>query len=192
MADDLPIFYANQVGGQDELVFDGGSMLVHRGEVLVRLPRFTEAVETIRFDLATGSATSDSRPGQPLVAPTPPQPEAIWEALCLGTRDYVVKNGFSEVVVGLSGGVDSALVAAIATDALGPEKVHVVLMPSRYSSDHSVSDAEELAANLGVDRRSIPIEDGHRAFLEMLAPSFAGTEPDLTEENLQSRIRGMC
>jgi NAD+ synthase (glutamine-hydrolysing) len=115
----------------------------------------------------------------------------VWEAVVLGTRDYVDKNGFDGVVLGLSGGVDSSLVATIAVDALGPGRVHGVLMPSRFSSDHSVTDAEKLAITLGIDHRTIPIEGAHAALLAMLAPSFEGREPDLTEENLQSRIRGM-
>ncbi len=109
----------------------------------------------------------------------------------LGTRDYVTKNGFGDVVIGLSGGVDSSIVATIAVDALGADRVHGVLMPSRYSSDHSITDAERLADNLGIDRRIIAIEPAFTAFGEMLAPSFDGREPDLTEENLQSRIRGV-
>ena len=109
----------------------------------------------------------------------------------LGTRDYVTKNGFSEVVVGVSGGVDSALVAAIATDALGADAVHAVLMPSRYSSEGSVTDALALAHNLGVKHHTIAIEEAHAAFERMLAPAFEGHAADLTEENLQSRIRGV-
>jgi NAD+ synthase (glutamine-hydrolysing) len=115
----------------------------------------------------------------------------VWEAVVLGTRDYVAKNGFGGVVLGLSGGVDSSLVAAIAAEAVGADKVHGVLMPSRYSSDHSVTDAERLAVALGIDHRIIPIEAAHTAMLGMLAESFAGRDPDLTEENLQSRLRGM-
>jgi NAD+ synthase (glutamine-hydrolysing) len=126
------------------------------------------------------------------VASSPEGPEELWRALCLGTADYARKNGFTDVVLGLSGGVDSALVAAIAADALGPDRVHVVLMPSRFSSAHSVSDAESLADRLGVDRRTIGIEPAHGAFLEMLSPSFQGLPSDLTEENLQSRIRGVA
>jgi NAD+ synthase (glutamine-hydrolysing) len=115
----------------------------------------------------------------------------VHDALVLGLRDYVRKNGFTDVVLGLSGGIDSSLVAALAADALGADHVHGVLMPSRYSSDHSVLDAEALARNLGVDVRTIPIETVFTAFGELLAPSFLGRPADLTEENLQSRIRGM-
>ncbi len=108
----------------------------------------------------------------------------------LGTRDYVVKNGFSEVVIALSGGIDSTLVAVIVVDALGADRVHGVSMPSRFSSDHSRTDAAKLASNLGIDFRTIAIEPAHAALLSMLDESFAGTEPGLTEENIQSRIRG--
>jgi NAD+ synthase (glutamine-hydrolysing) len=130
-------------------------------------------------------------PAPPEVSPSPEGPEEVWSALCLGVSDYVAKNGFSEVTLGLSGGVDSALVATIAADALGPGRVHAVLMPSRFSSGHSLSDARRLAENLGADHRTIPIEPAHDAFLDMLAPSFGELPPDLTEENLQSRIRGV-
>jgi NAD+ synthase (glutamine-hydrolysing) len=115
----------------------------------------------------------------------------VYAALVLGTRDYVAKNGFSDVVIGLSGGVDSSLVATIAADAVGHEHVHGVAMPSRYSSEASLSDATRLADNLGLELRTIPIEPAHRALLEMLAPSFAGLPEDLTEENLQSRVRAV-
>jgi NAD+ synthase (glutamine-hydrolysing) len=115
----------------------------------------------------------------------------VYAALVLGTRDYVAKNGFSDVVIGLSGGVDSSLVATIAADAVGREHVHGVAMPSRYSSEASLSDATRLADNLGLELRTIPIEAAHRALLEMLAPSFAGLPEDLTEENLQSRVRAV-
>ena len=115
----------------------------------------------------------------------------VYDAIVLGLRDYTLKNGFRDVVLGLSGGIDSSLVAAIAADALGPEHVHGVSMPSRYSSEGSRSDAEALAEAIGCDYRTIAIEPAFGPFLDMLAPSFAGREPDLTEENLQSRIRGM-
>jgi NAD+ synthase (glutamine-hydrolysing) len=135
----------------------------------------------------------------PLPRPRDPQPvappleteEEIYRALVLGTRDYVTKNGFTDVVIGLSGGIDSSIVATVATDALGAEHVHGVAMPSRFSSDHSLTDAEALAARLGIDYRVIPVEAAHSAFLEMLAPAFEHHAPDLTEENLQSRIRGV-
>jgi NAD+ synthase (glutamine-hydrolysing) len=202
---DCPIAYVNLVGGQDELVFDGGSLVVAAdGHVETRVAQFADtvvitdvdvperAVETtgtrlIRVSEATAGATGSVAPSAPRLDPV----REIYEALVLGTRDYVIKNGFGDVVVGLSGGVDSSLVATIAVDALGPERVHGVLMPSRYSSDHSVTDAEQLVANLGIDHRIIPIEPAHTAFLAMLADSFAGRAPDLTEENLQSRIRGV-
>lgn len=204
----VPILYANLVGGQDELVFDGASMCVDRaGRVQVRAPQFAEALlvfevevegrpepaESDRLTVVPVPDRSGSRPPAPQVVLEPPYDpvQEVYEALVLGTGDYVRKNGFREVVVGLSGGVDSSLVATIAVDALGADKVHGVLMPSRYSSEHSVSDAESLAANLGIEHRIIAIESVHSALLDLLAPSFEGREPDLTEENLQSRIRGM-
>ena len=127
----------------------------------------------------------------PVVTAVPAREAEIYAALVCGTHDYVRKNGFTDVVIGLSGGIDSSLVACIAADALGPEHVHGVSMPSRYSSEGSRTDAQDLAENLGIDLRTIAIEPAHAALLEMLAPSFAGREPDLTEENLQSRIRGV-
>ena len=199
-----PIVYVNLVGGQDELVFDGGSMVVDgSGAVIHRLPQFVEAFDV--FDLDLGEVeTIEVYPVIPVTAPPPDRPRLdspsaglldpmaeLYEALVLATRDYVLKNGFGDVCIGLSGGIDSSLVAALAVGALGPERVHGVLMPSRFSSDHSLTDAEKLAANLGIEHRVIAIEPAHAAFLEMLAPSFAGREPDLAEENLQSRVRGV-
>jgi NAD+ synthase (glutamine-hydrolysing) len=129
-------------------------------------------------------------PLPPVIAERLDPDRELYDALVLGTRDYCGKNGFSDVVIGLSGGIDSTLVACVAADALGAEHVHGVSMPSRYSSDHSKSDAAELAENLGLDYRTIPIEPAFKAYLEMLAPSFEGREPGLTYENIQSRCRG--
>ena len=203
-AADCPIVYLNLVGGQDELVFDGDSFVCDLdGEVVARAEAFVEQVLVVDVEagperpvplplvgVTAPVAPSAALPEAPAVRDLAPEAE-VWEAVVLGTRDYVTKNGFGGVVLGLSGGIESSLVATIAVDALGADKVHGVLMPSRYSSDHSVSDAERLADALGIDHRTIPIEAGHAGMLEMLAPSFEGREPDLTEENLQSRIRGM-
>jgi NAD+ synthase (glutamine-hydrolysing) len=203
-----PVAYVNLVGGQDELVFDGASMVVDAaGTVVARAPQYREHLLVVDLELGTdqaGAQESPSRGAVPVTASRAERPPArpvelapllaptheIYEALVLGTRDYVTKNGFSEVVIGLSGGIDSSIVAAIAVDALGAGNVHGVLMPSRYSSDHSLSDAERLSLELGIDHRTIAIEPAHLALTEMLAPSFEGTEPGLTEENLQPRIRG--
>jgi NAD+ synthase (glutamine-hydrolysing) len=212
------LVYVNQVGGQDELVFDGASMVFDpNGGLLARAAQFEELtvvgdVEVLpvfrkRLLDPRGRASDEPLPvvevsssprvtdpadtrRPPVVEVMPPVRE-VYEALVLGTRDYVRKNGFTDVTIALSGGIDSSLVALIASDALGPEHVHGVLMPSRYSSDHSVTDAEKLCAELGIESRVIPIEPAHAAFLDMLAPNFAGREPDITEENIQPRIRGM-
>lgn len=200
-----PIVYVNLVGGQDELVFDGASLVVDSdGSIIVRGAQFAEAVLITDLDVKNGTGqaslslveVSDERsePEERIVPSAvdmlDPDHE-IYEALVLGTRDYVLKNGFTDVVVGLSGGVDSSLVAAIAVDALGAEHVHGVLMPSRYSSDHSITDAEELCDNLGIERRTVAIEPAHNTLLTMLGPSFGELAADTTEENLQPRIRGM-
>jgi NAD+ synthase (glutamine-hydrolysing) len=203
----VPIAYVNLVGGQDDLVFDGGSCAVgSSGTTLVRADRFAEAELLVDLTPSTppvgghvtgtvADVSSARVGGRPALTtgctPVVTGPAEVWSALALGVRDYVDKNGFREVVLGLSGGVDSALVAAIAADALGPERVHAVLMPSRFSSDHSVTDAAALSERLGIDHRVIAIESAHAAFLELLAPSFGDRPADLTEENLQSRIRGL-
>ena len=198
-----PLLYVNQVGGQDELVFDGASLAFDgRGEVIFRGPQFTTDVSifdvevpTVRDATLRRVPVSDTAAPRTEALPPPvtqalPRVREVYEALVLGTRDYVLKNGFAEVVVGLSGGVDSSLVAAIAVDALGPERVHGVMMPSRFSSAGSLADARALVENLSIDSRVIPIEPAHQAYLEMLAPSFASLGEDLTEENLQARVRG--
>jgi len=210
------LVYVNQVGGQDELVFDGASLVFDaNGDLIARGPQFAErqlivdmnvqpvfrkrlldprgraAGEALPEVLISAESHDQDPPSSPeIVAPLAPVAE-IYEALVLGTHDYVHKNGFTDVVIGMSGGIDSSLVAAIAADALGPEHVHGVSMPSRYSSEGSKDDARELADALGIDYRTIAIEPAHAAFLEMLEPSFAGLPEDLAEENLQARTRGV-
>lgn len=198
------IAYVNQVGGQDELVFDGGSMLfAANGTLMARSPQFVDDLLVTDLQLSVGESGSNSRiidvtteckvhpsPASPTVAPRCTDFEELYGALVIGVRDYVKKNGFTDVVVGLSGGVDSALVAVLATDALGADHVHGVSMPSRYSSAGSRTDAAQLATNLGIDMQTISIEPAFRAYLEMCAPSFGNKPADLTEENLQSRVRG--
>lgn len=182
------IAYANLVGGQDELVFDGFSMVVGPdGKTLARARGFAE--DLLFVDLPLGEP---AKPGQ-LHAPKariPGREEEVYSALRLGLADYVRKNGFSEVVIGLSGGIDSAIVAAVAADALGRSRVHGVFMPTRYSSEESREDAYALAANLGIDIRTIAVDGLFDTYLKVLEPQFAGKKPDITEENLQARIRG--
>lgn len=184
----LPIIYLNLVGGQDELVFDGGSFVVDAGGGLTqRSPFFDESLELARFRLNEGRVV----PAPAGVAPQPGAEEGVYNALVLGVRDYVRKNGFDGAVLGLSGGVDSALTLAVAADALGAERVEAVLMPSRYTAGISNQDAARQAETLGVAYRSIPIEPAFNAFLEMLAETFAGSAVDVTEENIQARCRGI-
>jgi NAD+ synthase (glutamine-hydrolysing) len=176
-----PVVYTNLVGGQDELVFDGASLVFdEHGLLVARARQFTDDVLIVDLDDLREARIEDA---------FSPERE-VYEALVLGTRDYVRKNGFTDVLIGLSGGVDSSIVAAIAVDALGADHVTGVLMPSRYSSSHSISDAEALAHSLGVRTETVPIEPAHAAFEEMLASVFAGTESNLAEENVQARIRG--
>jgi NAD+ synthase (glutamine-hydrolysing) len=187
-----PIVYVNQVGGQDELVFDGDSMVMSaNGTLLARAPRFREDLFVIDLDLDGNDGSFSSEEVTFGIAEALSTEAEVWDALVLATRDFVRKNRFSDVVIGLSGGVDSALVAAIAVDAVGAEHVHGVLMPSRYSSDHSISDAVALAENLGIEHRTISIEPGHTALMEMLASSYDGKSIGLAEENLQSRLRAV-
>jgi NAD+ synthase (glutamine-hydrolysing) len=189
----VPIAYVNQVGGDDALLFDGGSVLVGAdGGVLARAPLFDEAV--LVADLAGGPVETldlEGRPLPPPVAPGPdPEAEEVLRALVMGVRDYVRKCGFRAAVVGLSGGIDSALTACIAAEALGPERVLGVAMPSRYSSDHSLEDAVAVARNLGIRFQEISIEPMHAAFLAQLEGASGRPLCDLAEQNVQARIRG--
>ncbi|HXW39481.1 MAG TPA: NAD+ synthase [Acidimicrobiales bacterium] len=198
--------YCNLVGGQDELVFDGASVVLGAdGTLLAAARQFEE--ELVLVDVTTGSTngsrrrlavvpvTEPAEVREPLAAPTVHSPLApaaeIYEALVLGTRDYLLKNGFTDGVIALSGGVDSALVATIATDALGPEQVHGLSMPSRYSSEGSIADALELAKRLGIDVRVVPIDSAHVTLTDVLTPVLGGPPSGLTDENLQSRLRGL-
>ena len=224
-ASDYSVFicYTNQVGGQDELVFDGASMVVSPlGEVLAQAAAFEEELlicdldveETFQARLheprrrkerpASGASTSVARvhvSDEPLAEKKPRvrrrcarsmgDDAEVYSALVLGTRDYLLKNGFRKAVIGLSGGIDSSLVAAIAVDALGSENVVGVAMPSRFSSEGSVRDARELADSLGIQLMVIPIEEPFSAFLDLLSEPFADTEFGVAEENIQSRIRGL-
>jgi NAD+ synthase (glutamine-hydrolysing) len=213
------VVLVNAVGGQDELIFDGHSLVIdEEGEVVARAPSFEEALVVVDIDAETAIARRlvDARrralarerevPDPPVVDlgderpqeehGTPPLAEPLDEleqmrlALELGLRDYVEKNGFREIVIGVSGGIDSALTLALAVEALGPDRVHAVSMPSRYSSQETRRDAEALARNLGTSFREIPIDPIFDAFEQALAEAFAGRDTDLTEENLQARIRG--
>jgi len=216
------IAHNNLVGGQDELIFDGNSMVLdEKGRLIARGKQFEEDLIVADLDVdaifrgrlhdprwrkgmqlreeqlrRTRTVVSEA----PSPAPKPPLPlrqvevrgfpGEVYDALVMGTRDYVIKNGFKKVLIGISGGIDSALVAAIAVDALGSSNVVGVAMPSRYSSPGSISDAELLAHNLGISLMKIPIEKAFQAYLDMLVPSFEGKEPDAAEENIQARIRG--
>jgi len=179
----LPIVYVNQVGGNDDLIFDGDSVAFNRqGEVIYRAQAFTSSLELIEFN-------QDLLPA--VIHPLPiDEDEEIYRALVLGVRDYVQKCGFKRVIFGLSGGIDSSLVAAIASDALGKENVLAVMMPSPYSSDHSISDAVALVNNLGIKSEKLAIKKIMTAYDQLLERLFAGTDFGIAEENLQSRIRG--
>ncbi|WP_036225020.1 NAD+ synthase [Mesoaciditoga lauensis] len=215
------VIYVNTVGGQDELVFDGHSLVIDEmGKIKSKGPDFEEAILTadIVIPNIVSANLHDPRRREMIRNPSgnsalitldaiknperqeielknethPPLQleEEIFKALTLGVKDYVRKNGFKKVLIGLSGGMDSSLVAAVATEALGSENVVGVLMPSMYSSKSSITDAEELAKNLGIKTYTIPIKDVFDAYLKVLDPAFVGTNPDITEENLQARIRG--
>ena len=186
-AHQLPIIYVNQVGGQDELVFDGGSFAIDaQGELSVSAQTFIEA-----FPIVTVDRSSDARlaPGDTVAERK--DLDAVWQALVLGMRDYVDKNGFPGVVLGLSGGIDSAVTLAVAADALGHERVEAVMMPFRYTASMSVEDAKAEAQALGVRFSNLSIETLYEAFMTTLADEFSGFPANITEENLQARCRGV-
>lgn len=183
----LPLIYVNQLGGQDELVFDGASFALDaKGKVLTRLPAWQADVVTTTWHKGAHGWTT-----QGPMAAEPAREESIYQAMMLGLRDYVTKNGFPGVVLGLSGGIDSALAAAVAADALGADKVWCVMMPSPYTSQESLDDAAGVASLLGCRLDNINIGPAMAAFDGMLADAFAGRAADITEENLQSRARGV-
>ncbi|MCU9836696.1 NAD+ synthase [Ruegeria sp. WL0004] len=184
----LPLIYLNMVGGQDDQVFDGGTFGLNPGGALAfRMPVFDETVAHV--DLERGPEGWRIAKGE--IAPLPDAWEQDYRVMVESLRDYMRKTGFSKVLLGLSGGVDSALVAAIATDALGAENVRCVMLPSEYTSAESLADAEAVAQALGVRYDYVPISESRAAVTNTLAPLFAGTEPGLTEENIQSRLRGL-
>ncbi|RKP44875.1 NAD+ synthase [Trinickia fusca] len=179
----LPVVYVNMVGGQDELVFDGGSFVLDAdGRIVAKMPQFVEGHAVVEFD--------GPRPQLGDIAPTESLEAQVYAALVLGVRDYIGKNGFPGAIIGLSGGVDSALVLAIASDALGAERVRAVMMPSRYTADISTFDAADMARRVGVRYDQIAIAPMMEAFRGALASEFAGLAEDATEENIQARIRG--
>ena len=189
----LPLVYVNQVGGQDELVFDGASFVLDADRRLrAQARQFEEEVLITRWRRDDDGGDGVWRCVEGEVHPPLPAPEAVYGAMMLGLRDYVDKNRFPGVVLGLSGGIDSALSAAVAVDALGPERVQALRLPSRYTSEASMTDAAECARLLGVRLDTVPIEPAFEAFLGMLAPLFAGRAPDITEENIQARVRGVA
>lgn len=183
----LPLIYVNQVGGQDDLVFDGGSFVLNGDRSLaVQMPWWQSSIALTEWTRGQGWSCAAQT-----LAPPPERLEGIYQAMVMGLRDYVTKNRFPGVVLGLSGGIDSALAAAVAADALGPEKVHCVMMPSPYTSDESLEDAAAVAKLLNVRLDDIDIGPAMQAYANMLAPIFVGAAADITEENLQSRARGM-
>lgn len=179
----LPMVYVNLVGGQDELVFDGGSFVLDAsGELVAKMPQFEEGHAIVEFDGA--------RPLPARIAPELPLEAQVYRALVMGVRDYIGKNGFPGAIIGLSGGVDSALVLAVACDALGPDRVRAVMMPSRFTADISTTDAADMAQRVGVRYDEIAIAPMFDAFRAALAAEFEGRAEDATEENIQARIRG--
>ncbi|MDH4209724.1 MAG: NAD+ synthase, partial [Anaerolineae bacterium] len=214
------VAFCNLVGGQDELIFDGGSAVFdERGQLVARARQFEEDLLVVDLNLgrvfrqrlhdprrrkervgdeydvelvhlAGDTAGGEKPPVEARIEPRLEDQAEVYQALVLGTRDYVRKNGFQRAVIGLSGGIDSSLTATIAADALGPENVFGVAMPSRYSSEESLADARALAVNLGIELKTVPIDGTFQAYLDMLQGQFVGAEADVTEENIQARIRG--
>ncbi len=177
-----PVLYVNQVGGNDQLVFDGSSFAMNaRGEVIGSARSFAEDLIVVDLDANAGDQREDQAE----------EPEAVYQALVLGTRDYIHKCGFAKVLIGLSGGIDSSITAAIAVEAVGKENVMGVAMPGPFSSDHSVRDAKAMAEQLGIRFENIPITGPYERVLQELAPVFAGRKQDVTEENVQARLRGV-
>jgi len=187
----LPLVYVNQIGGQDEIVYDGASFaLAGDRRLALQAPGFREALALLHWLPDDPNSLAAAEPAEAIAA-LPETEAAIYGALVLGLGDYVRKNRFPGVLLGLSGGIDSALTAAIAVDALGPERVRAVMMPSPYTSRESLEDAAEVARLLGITCETISIEPAMGAFAAMLAPAFAGRAADITEENIQSRARGL-
>lgn len=183
---ELPIIYTNLVGGQDELVFDGSSFVMsQQGQIITQAPSFTEGLYPVQFDIKNAAFIQGD------IIEYPSHSASIYNALVMGVRDYVNKNGFKGVVLGLSGGIDSGLTLAIAADALGAERVQAVMMPYRYTSEISLEDAEEETKLLGVNYNVLPIDSIFNAFMDTLSSEFQGQAKDTTEENLQSRSRGV-
>lgn len=184
----LPLVYLNMTGGQDDQVFDGCSMVLNPGgQLAVQMPQFDDCVTHV--DFVRGPDGWRAEKG--MLAEVPSVAEADYRAMTIGLHDYLAKSGFSRVVLGLSGGIDSALVATIAADALGPENVHCVMLPSRFTSQGSLDDAADCAGRLGCRLDTVPITGPQDAVGAALAPLFAGTQPGITEENIQSRLRGL-
>jgi NAD+ synthase len=184
----LPLVYLNMIGGQDDQVFDGASIVLNPGgHLAVQMPQFDECLTVVEFE--DGPEGWRAKPG--LKAPIPRSFEADYTAMCMGLRDYLAKCGFSKVILGLSGGVDSAIVAAIATDVLGGDNVQCVMLPSEFTSAHSLEDAAAVAKSLGTRLDTVPITGAQIAVGAALAPLFDGTKPGITEENIQSRLRGL-
>ncbi|NUQ23876.1 MAG: NAD+ synthase [Saprospiraceae bacterium] len=181
---DLPLFYCNQVGAQTEVIFDGGSVIMSpNGRVYDEMPYFEECIRTYELDEVLAGARDNEQPRHKMAL--------IHDALLLGLRDYFGKLNLKKAIVGLSGGIDSAVVTVLAARALGPDNVRVLLMPSQYSSEHSIADARQLAENLGIQYEILPLQSVYESYLDLLEPHFEGLPFNITEENIQARIRGM-